>query len=327
MAPQREVVDPIEASEVTPLKNSDRVSEAEQTPAWKNSRIWALIIFVIVVVVLLGVSGTVAIMDPHQTSSVRGGTGGTTVTNSGTTSMGSASSVSSSSSSSTAGGDVIGSYNGIPFPIVDRAAYSDPANMIVNTSLIHPSLLYTPGKDALNTSNANNTNNVQPLLNVPMPTGAFWTNLVLIPPSLNGLSFPIITYPFAYKWNETYIEASYPAEFIATSSISLSEIFQPHLKLSTVETAVARHVTDFDPLSVTVRFTTAANGGGWWQQYMQHGSPYLTMEYNNTTPSLRAMYTFDTIQCPQASSLSWGSCNSNVSEEHTQKWNTEEVNE
>ena len=96
-------------------------------------------------------------------------------------------------------------FDYIPFPVVDREKYNDPATSIVDPNLFDPVLLF---KGTAASARTNRT--VDPLLKVPFPTGAFWTNLVVTPTSDKGLSFPIVVYPYAYKWSKTLLQASYP---------------------------------------------------------------------------------------------------------------------
>ena len=60
----------------------------------------------------------------------------------------------------------------------------------------------------------------------------------------------------------------------------------------------------FDPLSVTLRFNTAGDnkddGSGrqsYWETYLVHGSPYVTVAYNKVTPVLTALSIFTSFGC------------------------------
>lgn len=180
-----------------------------------------------------------------------------------------------------------------PYPLVDRATYNDPASEIVNTSLFAPALLYTKGKVGLGsrTSSA-----ICPILRVPFPSGAFWTNLVTHPSSESGLSYPIVAYPYAFKWSDSNLQASYPAIRRTEKGSSIKDVFEPDVSFGTHEDITRRHIMRFDALSVTTRFYTT--GQGYWESYIVHGSPYITIKYSSATPVLEALSTFKRVMCP-----------------------------
>mmetsp|Transcript_9400 Transcript_9400/g.14530 ORF Transcript_9400/g.14530 Transcript_9400/m.14530 type:complete len:1006 (+) Transcript_9400:256-3273(+) len=180
-----------------------------------------------------------------------------------------------------------------PYPLVDRATYNDPASEIVNTTLFAPALLFTKGKVGLGsrTSSA-----ICPVLRVPFPTGAFWTNLVTQPSSQSGLSHPIVAYPYAFKWSDSNLQASYPAIRRKEKGRSIRDVFQPDVSFGTHEDITRRHIMRFDALSVTTRFYTTSQG--YWESYIVHGSPYITIKYSSATPVLEALSTFQRVMCP-----------------------------
>lgn len=151
-----------------------------------------------------------------------------------------------------------------------------------------------------------------PLLRVPFPSGAFWTNLVIQPTPDRGLSYPIMSYPYGYKWNPSLLQVSYPPLRRLSDDISIRDIFNPDLTFSTEETITKRNIVRFDPLSVTLRYYgNQVNGEAeltgkdpdaatsYWESYLVQGSPYLTMLYNRMTPILTPLSTFQTFTCPR----------------------------
>jgi len=151
-----------------------------------------------------------------------------------------------------------------------------------------------------------------PLLRVPFPSGAFWTNLVIKPSGDRGLSYPIMSYPYAYQWNPSLLQVSYPPLRRLSDDISIRDIFNPDLTFSTEETITKRNIVRFDPLSVTLRYYgIQVNEEGeltgkdpdaatsYWESYLVQGSPYLTMLYNRMTPILTPLSTFQTFTCPR----------------------------
>lgn len=182
-------------------------------------------------------------------------------------------------------------FDYIPFPVVDREQYNDPATSIVDTKLFDPSLLF---HGTIASARTNRT--VDPLLKVPFPTGAFWTNLVVRPTTDKGFSFPIVVYPYAYKWSESLLQASYPPLRRKVDKTSIRDTFNPDLTFGTLEAVSRRHIMAFDSLSVTTRFFLQT--GGFWESYMVQGSPYITIKYQESTPEIHALSTFSNVTCP-----------------------------
>jgi len=181
-----------------------------------------------------------------------------------------------------------------PYPVVDRADYNDPASNIIDSTLFAPALLFKEGNKY---KVDKTTNMIYPVLRVPFPTGAFWTNLVTgKPPGTNGLSHPIVAYPYAFKWSESSLQASYPVIRRKEESRSIYDVFQPDVSFETAEGVSNRHIMKFDVLSVTTRFYTTDQG--YWESYIVHGSPYITIKYSSATPILKAFSTFQKVMCP-----------------------------
>ena len=207
----------------------------------------------------------------------------------------------------------------IPFPKVDRAAYGDPAEKIVDTTLFDPRLLGIPssqsqGGDDESEEPGNTTStrlrhlavvkNIQSatsLLKVPFPTGAFWTNLVLKSTTDNGLSYPIFAYPYGYKWSASKLLTSYPPLRRKIDSKSIRDVFQPDLTFGSAEEVLMRHVVSFDPLSVSVRFLNSEHQDrtSYWESYIVRGSPYVTIKYRAATPMISPLSNFKSVMCPR----------------------------
>jgi endoglucanase Acf2 len=180
----------------------------------------------------------------------------------------------------------------VPFPSIDRDTYGAnpvPASSIVDPSLFAPSLLGSSS-----------------LLKVPFPTAAFFTNLVIQPTGDRQLSFPIMVYPYGYKWNPFMLQVSYPPLRRLMDEVSIRDIFNPDLTLRTVEDVSSRQIQSFDPLSVTVRFQCTATDDNnnqkkeeesFWETYMVQGSPYITAQYEHVTPILQPISIFQGISC------------------------------
>lgn len=188
----------------------------------------------------------------------------------------------------------------VKFPIVNRADFNDPASGIIIMDLFDDDLL-SDDRHAL-------------ILRVPFPTGAFWTNFVL-QSSPDGLSDPVVTYPLSFKWADSILQLSYSPMTRRVDTIAVTEYFQPHVTLGSVETMTKRHVVKFDPLSVTLRFVGEETRR--WETYLVRGSPYFTAKYTDTTPVIKTLSTFYHVLCGSSSDnnnnnptkdLEWSDC-------------------
>lgn len=205
----------------------------------------------------------------------------------------------------------------IPYQIVDRANFNDPAAKIVNIDLFDFSLRFQGGQKLGKRTFQSSSYGVDPVLRVPFPTGAFWTNLVVEPDS-DGISFPIVAYPYAFKWSDSLLQASYPACRRTVDSTSTRHIFQPDIVFGTSEAIAKRHIMKFDPLSVTLRYF--ANTDGFWETYIVHGSPYITIKYKAVTPVFTTRSTFLKVMCPFDSDGNYNDGEATMFEGRKLKW-------
>jgi len=168
----------------------------------------------------------------------------------------------------------------VPYTHIDRAEYGDPVEGFISMDLFHPSLL----------------SETKPRSFVfPFPTGAFWTNLCM-QSAEEKISYPIVVYPYAYKWAESSLLLSYPAAHRTNKKLSIQDEFEPDLTISTTEIAQNRFVTKFDPLSVTLRFVSTSESK--WETTLVQGSPYTTIKILNATPVFTPLTSFKSVQCP-----------------------------
>jgi endoglucanase Acf2 len=170
----------------------------------------------------------------------------------------------------------------MPFPQVDRTQFGDPVEDFINMDLFHPDLIAPPGS--------------QRAFVFPFPTGALWTNLIVPSPQGEQLSYPIVVYPYAYRWSPTSLQVSYPSGHRVVDRHTIQDTFAPDLKLSSVEDITKRHVTKFDPLSVTIRFVSTPDSQ--WETALVQGSPYITLQYRKATPVISPLSIFSKVQCP-----------------------------
>lgn len=217
-----------------------------------------------------------------------------------------------------------GSWHGVSFDKVARKSFGDPVSNILDVDLFHPSLLYRENsKKALQQENV-----AEPFFKFPFPTGAFWTNLVLLPVtnkqsnqqeqqsgnrrlisstnpknsrSENQYSYPIVAYPYSFQWSSAgKLQVSYSAARRTIKPDSIQDAFAPDISFGSVEDISARHVINFDSLSVSLRFYTheSSSSSGYWESYIVQGSPYVTAKYYGLTPELTALSDFKDIVCP-----------------------------
>ena len=178
-----------------------------------------------------------------------------------------------------------GSY--IPFDQVQRSEFGDPVDGFVDKSLFHPTLLSVESPKTFV---------------FPFPTGAFWTNLVMRTTSSSSsesnsrISYPIVVYPYSYKWSNCFLQISYPGGHRHTDGINIVDSFTPELSITTKEDIANRYVTKFDPLSVTLRFVATQTSK--WETALVQGSPYATIKYLNATPVFEPLTSFKSVQCP-----------------------------
>ena len=203
----------------------------------------------------------------------------------------------------------------VPFKTIDRRDDSIPASQIVFPDLFHSALRFPSNFtkiDPQTNETVTPASSNFPLLKVPFPTGAFWTNLVIKPTADRNFSYPIMSYPYAFKWNPSMMQISYPPLRRLTDTISIRDIFNPDMTIGTEENIVKRNVVRFDPLSVTLRFyenqmdseieqhsEEADPASTYWESYLVQGTPYITMKINGMTPVLTPLSIFMNLSCPR----------------------------
>jgi endoglucanase Acf2 len=175
----------------------------------------------------------------------------------------------------------------MPFQRVDRGGYGDPVSGFIDKTLFDPTFINRRGRSSSRE------------FIFPFPTGSFWTNFVLSPTADRGLSYPVVVYPYAYAWSQELLQVSYPAAHRHEEPTMIHDYFFPDLTFSSQEGAISRHVTHFDALSVTLRYSTAQAGK--WETYLVQGSPYVTIRYDNASPIIHAPSTFTNVGCSLSS--------------------------
>jgi len=233
-------------------------------------------------------------------------------------------------------------WGGVPYQKISRAAYGDPVSNFLDESLFHPSLLYdgegiaiTRAKSSVTVQNTDETTHsiiggkdkrrtlatpsLKPFLRFPFPTGAFWTNLVLLPQTDDGKpkqstkyqsSYPIVAYPYSFQWSPLgKLQVSYSALRRKIQSNSIQDEFAPDISIGSVDEIHTRYVVKYDSLSVTLRYygdakemsgkenSTNLDELKHWDTYIVQGSPYVTARYYGLRPELTALSDFSDIAC------------------------------
>ncbi|ETP03218.1 hypothetical protein, variant [Phytophthora nicotianae CJ01A1] len=121
------------------------------------------------------------------------------------------------------------------------------------------------------------------LADVPFPTGAWWTNLVLA----EGQS-AVVSMPYVHKILDEKLHVSFPFRVVAPRDIEEGFIAQMVVssQAQTSTLPLAHHVVNFDAFSTTVRFSRGQAEE--FRVYLVRGSPYITMEYTHSRPVLEA---------------------------------------
>lgn len=121
------------------------------------------------------------------------------------------------------------------------------------------------------------------LADVPFPTGAWWTNLVLA----EGQS-AVVSMPYVHKILDEKLHVSFPFRVVAPRSIVEGFIAQMVVssQAPTSTLPLSHHVVNFDAFSTTVRFSRGQAEE--FRVYLVRGSPYITMEYTRSHPVLEA---------------------------------------
>lgn len=178
----------------------------------------------------------------------------------------------------------------LPFPIKSHPFQLNQELFAANEPVFPVSSTATSTSTAATAASPANGANVSAdlsgkrLADVPFPTGAFWTNLVLE----KGESI-VTTLPYAFRLLQGKVHVSYPFRVVMPKIIQNGFISQMVLSSasSSSEHASApldHQVVGFDSFSTTVRFSR--NQQEEFSLFLVRGSPYVTLEYKNSIPTI-----------------------------------------
>lgn len=115
----------------------------------------------------------------------------------------------------------------------------------------------------------------------PFPTGAFWTNFVV--KRGDGV---VGVLPYGVKVLENGIQVSYGATRRVVNQFAVVDPFFSDMEITSKESYVKRYVERWDNISVTMKYETSENGI--FKSPLVKGSPFITVEYLNATPVIKA---------------------------------------
>ncbi|GLD98162.1 hypothetical protein PINS_up006859 [Pythium insidiosum] len=124
----------------------------------------------------------------------------------------------------------------------------------------------------------------------PFPTGAWWTNLVL-----DKGDTTVVAFPYALRVRDGKLHASYPFRVVTPTSIQSGYVAEIVLGgVSTKPTDKWSHtVVGYDAFSATLEFSSdddeCSNTDCFFVAYLVRGSPFLTVEYQQTKPTIESM--------------------------------------
>jgi endo-1,3(4)-beta-glucanase len=118
---------------------------------------------------------------------------------------------------------------------------------------------------------------------IPFPTGAWWTNLVL-----DKGDNPVSTMPYMFKIEGGKLKVGYPFRVVLPRIIQngfVSEI----IVTGNAKSRWQQQVVGFDAFGVALQFTAPQQpDAGSFTTYLVRGSPYVTTEFNNAVPVIES---------------------------------------
>jgi len=144
----------------------------------------------------------------------------------------------------------------------------------------------------------------------PIPTGAFWLNLILEEGDRTVLSVPyaisVQTVIYFPSMLQPGIQVCYPASYRKTTMEYMADAFQADVIISTTEAYLTHHIEGYDHFSVSLIFETAHAGS--YRLYLVKGSPYITTEFFKATPIINmGLFAFKTINGIRDEAITFGS--------------------
>lgn len=116
-------------------------------------------------------------------------------------------------------------------------------------------------------------------LSGPYPTGAWFTNLVI-----GDGDMPIAPLPYAVKVTSAGVGVSYSAARRRVMSKHIQDVYDGDILVATGEPYIKHYLSRYDNLTATVRHEL--RGGASYSTYLVRGSPYMTFDFADCTPTI-----------------------------------------
>lgn len=167
----------------------------------------------------------------------------------------------------------------LPFPAVSHPFKLSPELFASTEPVMFTARVHS---DTTDTDSVDSKIKTEPLSEMPFPTGAWWTNLVLV----KGES-SVAPQPYVYRIINEKIQVSFPFRVVLPNMIQNGFMPQLHfssaaLGTSSTSQSLSHQVMAFDSFGTTVRFSRGNNAE--FLLYLVRGSPYVTLEYSDSRP-------------------------------------------
>ncbi|CAK4079921.1 unnamed protein product [Aphanomyces euteiches] len=124
------------------------------------------------------------------------------------------------------------------------------------------------------------------LLKHPIPTNAWWTNLLISDSHGQNTGAGQVTLtPYTISSWPHVVQVSYGDDRRVEEPSKIEEYFSADMTFGTVEPSHSREVVGFDPLTVHLEYRDEQNATT-FTAILARGSPYMTFNYSNSSPIL-----------------------------------------
>lgn len=132
--------------------------------------------------------------------------------------------------------------------------------------------------------------------NAPLPTNAWWQNLVL-----GGGGLTVNTLPYQVQVQSSALTFCAPNKVVQQNFIFTS--FTENMSFRAVEGVPGRQITDYGPLHVSLAW---GSGSGSMHADLVRGQPYMTMHYQGLTPRIGTAHAITSVNGGSSSAANTG---------------------
>ncbi|ETV98521.1 hypothetical protein, variant [Aphanomyces invadans] len=134
------------------------------------------------------------------------------------------------------------------------------------------------------------------LLKRPVPTNAWWTNLLISDSHGQNTGAGQVTLsPYTIASWPHVMQVSYGDDRRVEEPSKIEEYFSADLTFGTVVPSVSRQIVAFDPLTVHLQYRNESNGTT-FTVLLARGSPYISINYTLSAPVITTTY-FNMLRC------------------------------